>query len=106
MQDLGGLEERLRRDAAAMEARAADLVLVDEGHAEAELSRPERRGVATGPRAEDDEVEVVRGTDGHSGGLWTVGVEGGRRSRPQVGLDHRSMVRASSRTPQPSLIEP
>ena len=42
-----------------MQAGPADLVLVDEGDLEAELGRPERRRVAAGARAEDDEIEVV-----------------------------------------------
>ena len=48
-----------------MEACPADLVLVDQGNAKAELRRPEGRRVAASPRAEDDEVEVVRGANGH-----------------------------------------
>ena len=61
----GRLEERLGRDAAAVEARAADLVLVDEGDLEAELGGPEGGRVAAGAGAEDDEVEVVGRADGH-----------------------------------------
>jgi len=48
-----------------MEACPADLVLVDQGDAKAELRRPEGRRVAASPRAEDDEVEVVGGANGH-----------------------------------------
>ncbi len=61
-------QERLRRDAAPMEARPADLVLVDQSHAQAQLGGPERGRVAAGPGTEDDEVERVGGTDGH--GVW------------------------------------
>jgi len=59
------LEQRLRRDAAGVEAGTADLGVVDEGDLQPELGRPERGGVATGARAEDDEIEVVGGADGH-----------------------------------------
>jgi hypothetical protein len=47
------------------EARAADLVLVDEGDLEAQLGRPEGGRVAARAGAEDDEVEVVGRADGH-----------------------------------------
>ena len=59
------LEHGLRRDAADVEARAADLALVDEGDLEAQLGRAKCRGVAAGAGAEDDEVEVVGRADGH-----------------------------------------
>ena len=51
-----------------MEARPADLVLVDERDLEAELRRAEGRGVPAGARAEHDEIEVVGGADGHGSG--------------------------------------
>src|SRR5215212_4255986 len=58
-------EHRLGRDAADVEARSADLALVDEGDLEAELRGAESGGVAAGPGAEDDEIEVVGRADGH-----------------------------------------
>src|SRR4029079_14665482 len=58
-------EERLGRDATAMEARATDLVVVDEGDLEPELTGAEGRRVTAGPRAEHDEIEVVGGSDSH-----------------------------------------
>src|SRR6185369_16845437 len=61
----GRFEQRLRRDAPAMEARPADLVLVDEGDLEPQLGCPERGRVPAGARAEDDEIERVGGADGH-----------------------------------------
>ena len=90
---LGRFEERLGRDAAPMEAGPADLVLVDERDPEAELGGPEGGRVAAGPRAQDDEVEVVGGADGHG----QMGSRTGRamdvRRRGWV-ID--SMVRATS----------
>src|SRR3569833_880085 len=44
--DLGGVQQRLGRDAAAVEARAAQLVLLDEQDALAQLHRAQRAGVA------------------------------------------------------------
>ena len=63
--EIGRLEHRLGRDAADMEARAADLVGVDEGDLEAKLAGPEGGGVAAGAGAQDDQVEAVRRADGH-----------------------------------------
>ena len=59
--DLGRVQQRLGRDAAAVQARAAHLVLLDEGDRLAELRRSQRRGVAAAAAAEDDEVERVLG---------------------------------------------
>ena len=64
----GRLEQRLGRDAAAMEARAADLVLVDERDLEPELARAEGRGIPARARAEHDEIEVIGRADGHGSG--------------------------------------
>ena len=95
----GRLEQRLGRDAAAMEARPADLVLVDEGDLEAELGGPERRRVAAGARAEHDEIEVIGRADGHGSGC--LGAPRGRR-RDRLGRwVIGSMVRAASRDAQP-----
>ena len=89
----GRLEHRLGGDAAAVEARAADLVLVHEGDPQPELGAAEGRGVAAGARAEDDEVEVVRGADGHRSGdlRWCHGREGGPwAAAPREGFWHRT----------------
>ena len=51
-----------------MEARAADLVLVDEGDLEAQLGGPEGGRVAAGAGAEHDEIEVVGRADSHGSG--------------------------------------
>src|SRR5215213_2496981 len=54
--DLAGVQQRLGGDAAAVQARAADLVLLDENDVQAELGRAERGGVSTGATTEDDEI--------------------------------------------------
>ena len=89
----GRLEQRLGRDAAAMEARAADLVLVDEGDLESQLGGPEGGRVAAGARAEHDEIEVVGRADSHgSGSLGEPAIRrpraGGAR-RPDGRVGHR-----------------
>ena len=70
-----------RWDAAAVEARPADLVLVDEGDLQPELARPEGRRVAAGACAEHDEIEIIGRADGHgvsapfvprTGAAWSV----------------------------------
>src|SRR5699024_12099733 len=43
--DLRGVQQGLRGDAPAVQAGAADLVLLDEGDGHAEFGSPERRGV-------------------------------------------------------------
>src|SRR3569833_2893941 len=60
MVDLGGPEQRLGRDAAPVEADAAELLALDDGGLEAELRRPDSRDIAAGPRTEDDEIVAVR----------------------------------------------
>ena len=57
--DLAGVQERLGRDAAAVQAGSADLVLLDQHHGLAELCRSERGGVPTASAAEDDEIGLV-----------------------------------------------
>ena len=79
-----------------MQARAADLVLVDEGDPKAELGGAEGGGIATGAGAEDDEIEVVGGSDGHG-----QRVSGVTSTGPARGRVIASMVRAASRAAQP-----
>jgi hypothetical protein len=56
--DGGGLEERLGRDAAPVEAGATQRVLLDHRDVEARR-RPVQGGrVPTGPTADDDQIEV------------------------------------------------
>jgi hypothetical protein len=62
LRERGRFEQRLGGDAADVEARAADLRLVDEGDLQPELGRAECGGVAAlaaRSGAEDDEIEVV-----------------------------------------------
>src|SRR5206468_7516987 len=58
--DLGGVEQRLGRDAAAVQAGAADLVLLDHDHRQAELRGPERAGVAAATGPEDHQIGGLR----------------------------------------------
>src|SRR5690606_38133698 len=57
--DFGRVQQRLRRDAAAVQAGAADLVLLDQGDFLAEIAGAQRGRVAAAASAEDDEVELV-----------------------------------------------
>jgi hypothetical protein len=57
VQDVGGAEKRLRRDAAAKQARASQTVVAfDERDVLAEHRRAERHRVAAGARAHHDQV--------------------------------------------------
>ena len=57
--DLRGVQQRLGRDAPAVQAGAADLVLLDQRDALAELGRSQRAGVAAAAAAENDDVVPV-----------------------------------------------
>ena len=59
--DLGRVQQRLGRDAAAVQTRAAELVLLDQGDGEAELDGAQRRRVPSAAAAEDDNVKVLLG---------------------------------------------
>ena len=57
--EVGDLDQRLARDAADAQAYAADAVravAIDERDAATGLRRAERRGIAAGTRADDDEI--------------------------------------------------
>src|SRR5205823_1828233 len=58
-EDAGRLEVLLGRDAAAVEAGAAHLVLLDDGDAQAGAGAVERGGIAAGAAADDDDVELL-----------------------------------------------
>ena len=60
--DLGGVQQRLGRDAAAVQAGAAELVLLDQGDRQAELGGAQRARVAAAAAAEDDQVELAAGS--------------------------------------------
>ena len=66
--ECGRFEERLGRDAPAVEARATDLVLVDEGDLEAQLRGAEGGGVPARSTAKHDEIEVIGRADSHGQG--------------------------------------
>ena len=51
------LQQRLGRDAAAVQARAADLVLLHQDHAQSQLGRADRRRVAAHPAPENGDVK-------------------------------------------------
>src|SRR5713226_2440976 len=55
---LGGLEERLCRNTTAVQAGAADLVLLDEGHPQAGRGAVQGGRIAAWPAAQDDHVVV------------------------------------------------
>ncbi len=54
--DLGGVQQGLRRDAAAVQARAADLVALDHGDREVQLGGAQGGRVPAAAGAEDDDV--------------------------------------------------
>ncbi len=56
--DLAGVQQRLGGDAAAVQACAAQLRLVDQHDAHVELCRTQRARVSTAAAAQDDEVDV------------------------------------------------
>src|SRR6185436_1207286 len=55
MIDLGRAQQRLGRDAAPVEADAAQFLALDDRGLEAELGGADRSDIAAGPGAEDDE---------------------------------------------------
>ena len=55
-QQVGGREQRLRRDATPVHARPAELRALDQGRVGAELGRPQRGDVARGPSAQHDDA--------------------------------------------------
>ena len=58
--ELGRVEQRLGRDAADVQAGAAErAALVDAGHPHAELGRPDRADIAAGPGADDHQIEAL-----------------------------------------------
>ena len=57
--DLAGVQQGLGRDAATVQAGAADLVLLDQHHGLAEFGRSQSCGVAAAATAEDDEIGLI-----------------------------------------------
>src|SRR5262245_30372505 len=67
LQERAGGDHGLRGDAADVEARAAEEILVDDGHLLAELGEADGADVAGGTGAEDDDVTGC----GHGVMWWT-----------------------------------
>lgn len=57
-EDLGGMQQRLGRDAAPVQAGATDLLLLHQRDRQARRGRVQRRGVPAGTAAEHHDVEV------------------------------------------------
>ena len=58
LRDLGRAQQRLGRDAAPVEADAAQMLALDQRRLHAELRGADRRDVAAGAAADDDQVEL------------------------------------------------
>ena len=63
--ELGGVQQRLGRDAAVVQAGAAHLVRLDQGDGHAQLGGAQGGGVAAAASAQDDDVESGAGGVGH-----------------------------------------
>ena len=59
--DLGRVQQRLGRDAAAVQTCAAQLVLLDHHGGQAEFDGADRRGITRASAAQDDNVKVLLG---------------------------------------------
>ena len=55
---VGGMDQRLRRDAAAQQAGAAGPLAVDQHGVEAELAGADRRDIAAGSAADDENARA------------------------------------------------
>ena len=106
--DLGGVEQGLGRDAAAVQAGAADLAAFDHDHREVELGGAQRAGITAAAAAKDDEVGSLRVSHGHvslnRGGAPIVPPRRRRdppATRPGSGSAPRCRPSACSRGPRP-----
>ena len=61
VENLGRAQQRLGRDAAPVEANAAEIIALDDGRLEAELRRADGGHVAAGAGADDQNVEIAVG---------------------------------------------
>ena len=81
--DLAGVQQRLRRDAAAVQARAAELVLLDQCHRQVELCGPQRGRVTAAAATENYDVKLAHEISYDAATAPGEGVagrfEGGRR---------------------------
>src|SRR5205809_965134 len=57
LMDLRSAQQRLARNAAPIDTDAAEMLAFDECGLHADLGRADRRDIAAGPAAEDDQVE-------------------------------------------------
>jgi hypothetical protein len=87
VEHLGGAEQRLRRDAAPVEADPAEPLALDARGLEPELRAADRRDVAAGTRADNDDVV-----------LWIV-LAHGRHSASDSGFSTSSASTCSQRAP-------
>ena len=55
--DLGGAQQRLGRDAAPVQADAAEILALDDRGLEAELGAADRADIAARPASDDDDIE-------------------------------------------------
>ena len=76
LEQVRGHDPRLGRDAPPVEARSAQLVLLDDGGLETQLRGTDRGDVAAGSGADDDEVERLRRGHGGSALFSVVGCGG------------------------------
>ena len=58
---LGGVDHRLGRDAADVEAHAADVLALDDGGLDLELTEPDRGRIAARSSSDDNSVETMLG---------------------------------------------
>ena len=87
MQEVGGLEQRLGRDAAAIQARAADPVALHQAHVQPQLGGADGAHV-THAAAEDQQVEALRVR--HQPAATAVSVSKGRPSNSPMRRRHSS----------------
>ena len=71
MIDLGGAQQRLGRDAAPVEADAAEMLALDHGDLHSELRGADRRDIAAGAAADDDQVKFLSSPCSGSSFLFT-----------------------------------
>ena len=86
MDSFGGVDDRLGRDAADMEAGSAEPVLLDEHRVEPEFAGADRRDIAAGTAADDQDLaaELAHVTPRHSR-PFVVPRESGARRRFRKG---------------------
>ena len=97
--DLAGVQQRLGRDAAPVQAGAADLVLLDQRDRQPEFGGPEGRRVAAAAAAQnDDVVTIVRCVHGDS---QVHGCEGRKELATRPGKGYGALAILSLPTADP-----